>query len=97
MASVILIVGWLLPFSYLVKRLTGRPPERHTPLAVVIVMGWVAIFLERVVIVFPSISKADVLPFGPVELLMTAGFFALFALSWNRFLDRYGPALRQAR
>jgi hypothetical protein len=97
LAFVILIVGWLLPFSYLVKRLTGRPPERHTPLAVVIVMGGVAIFLERVVIVFPSIAKADVLPFGPVELLMTAGFFALFVLSRNRFLDRYGSALRQAR
>lgn len=97
LAFVILILGWLLPFSYLLKRLTGRPPQRHTPLAAVIVMGWVAIFLERVMIVFPSISQANVLPFGPVELLMTAGFFALFVISRNRFLERYGSALHQPR
>src|SRR5215813_4663259 len=42
---VIFIVGALVPFSYLLKRLTGRPPTAHKPLVVVIFMGWVAIFL----------------------------------------------------
>ena len=27
MAFVIFLVGWLIPFGYLLKRLTGRPPS----------------------------------------------------------------------
>ena len=45
-AWVVLIAGWLIPFAYLLKRLTGRPPVRHAPLFVVSVFGLVAIFLE---------------------------------------------------
>jgi hypothetical protein len=97
LAFVILIVGALVPFSYLLKRLTGRPPTSHRPLVVILFMGWTAIFLERVMIVFPSILDANVFPIGPVEILITAGFFALFVLARNRFLDRYGALLRQAK
>ncbi|MET0849945.1 MAG: hypothetical protein ABW020_02350 [Candidatus Rokuibacteriota bacterium] len=97
LAWVILIVGALVPFSYLLKRLTGRPPTAHKPLIVIIFMGWTAIFLERIMVVFPSISKANVWPIGIAELLITAGFFALFVLMRGRFLDRYGPLLRQER
>jgi len=53
LAWAIFIVGWLIPFSYLLKRLTGRPPTRHKVLKVILVMGWVAIFFERVLLVFP--------------------------------------------
>ena len=35
LAWVIFVIGWLIPFAYLLKRLTGRPPQRHTPLVVV--------------------------------------------------------------
>jgi hypothetical protein len=97
LAFVILIVGALVPFSYLLKRLTGRPPTSHRPLVVILFMGWTAIFLERIMVVFPSISTANVFPIGPVEILTTAGFFALFVLARNRFLDRYGALLRQAK
>ncbi|HEU5322815.1 MAG TPA: hypothetical protein VFX28_18560, partial [Methylomirabilota bacterium] len=34
LAWVILVMGWLVPFGYLLKRLTGRPPQRHGPLFV---------------------------------------------------------------
>jgi Ni/Fe-hydrogenase subunit HybB-like protein len=97
LAFVIFIVGWLIPFSYLLKRLTGRPPSAHRPLVVILFMGLTAIFLERVLLVFPSISKANVFPLGVTEILITAGFFALFVLSRNWFLGRYQPALKQAR
>ncbi|MBI1959087.1 MAG: hypothetical protein HYS36_07665, partial [Candidatus Rokubacteria bacterium] len=93
MAFVIFIVGWLVPFGYLLKRLTGRPPTAHKPLVVILFMGWAAIFLERILLVFPAISPDDVFPFGLMEILITAGFFALFALGRNRFLSRYGPLL----
>src|SRR5207244_8584906 len=32
LAWFVLVVGWLIPFAYLLKRLTGRPPQRHAPL-----------------------------------------------------------------
>ena len=97
MAFVILIVGALVPFSYLLKRLTGRPPTEHKPLVVILFMGWTAVFLERLVVVFPAITKDNVFPLGPSEILITAGFFALFVLMRDRFLGRYGALLRQPR
>ena len=50
---------------YLLKRLTGRPPQRHAPLFVISVLGLVAIFLERVLVVFPSVSMTSQVPIGP--------------------------------
>jgi len=91
LAWVIFAIGWLLPFSYLVKRLTGRPPERHAPLVIVAVMGLVAIFLERVFVVFPSVSPQSRLPFGVRDLLVTLGFLALFALSRRLYMQRVRP------
>jgi hypothetical protein len=91
---VIFVIGALVPFAYLLKRLTGRPPTRHKVFVVILFLGWIAIFLERTVIVFPSISKANAFPLGIVELLITAGFFAAFVLSRGWFLNRYRPNLR---
>jgi hypothetical protein len=93
LAFVVFVVGALVPFAYLLKRLTGRPPTRHKVLVAILFMGWAAIFLERIMIVFPSISSEDTLPLGPLELLITAGFLALFLLSRRWFLDRHSPAL----
>src|SRR5207247_368816 len=31
LAWLVFVVGWLIPFAYLLKRLTGRPPQRHAP------------------------------------------------------------------
>jgi hypothetical protein len=96
-AWAIFIVGWLIPFSYLLKRLTGRPPTRHKVFTVILFMGWIAIFVERILIVFPSIDKNMSFPLGIREILITAGFFALFVLSRQRFLAKYQPLLRQPR
>jgi Ni/Fe-hydrogenase subunit HybB-like protein len=93
MAWAIFIVGWLIPFSYLLKRLTGRPPERHRVFKVILIFGWVAIFFERMLLVFPALLRDNTLPIGPVEILVTLGFFALFVLSRNWFLARYKPVL----
>src|SRR2546425_9438344 len=90
---VVLVVGWLIPFAYLLKRLTGRPPQRHAPLVVVSVFGLVAIFLERVFVVFPSVSSSARLPFSLRDLAITAGFLALFVLSRRWFFARFKPVL----
>jgi len=93
LAFAIFFVGALIPFAYLLKRLTGRPPTRHKVFIVILFMGWIAIFFERIMLVFPTMSKSNALPIGPVEILITAGFFSLFVLSRNWFLGRYRPAL----
>lgn len=92
-AWAIFIIGWLIPFSYLLKRLTGRPPERHRVFKVILIFGWVAIFFERMLLVFPSLLHDNTVPIGPVEILVTLGFFALFVLSRNWFLAHYKPVL----
>lgn len=92
-AWAIFIVGWLIPFSYLLKRLTGRPPERHQVFKVILIFGWVAIFFERMLLVFPSLLRDNTVPLGITEILVTLGFFALFVLSRNWFLARYKPVL----
>jgi Ni/Fe-hydrogenase subunit HybB-like protein len=93
LAWVIFVVGWLIPFAYLLKRLTGRPPPRHTPLVIVAILGLVGIFLERVFVVFPTVSPANRLPLGLRDVMITAGFLALFALSRRWFMGRFKPVL----
>jgi len=96
-AWAIFIIGWLIPFSYLLKRLTGRPPERHQVFKVILFFGWIAIFFERMLLVFPALLRDNTMPIGPVEVLVTLGFFALFVLSRNWFIGRYRPVLNLSK
>jgi hypothetical protein len=48
-------------------------------------------------VVFPSLDRNIGFPLGIKEVLITAGFFALFALSRRRFIAKHQPVLRQAR
>jgi hypothetical protein len=96
-AWAIFVVGWLVPFAYLLKRLTGRPPTRHKVFTVILFMGWIAIFVERILIIFPSLDKNIAFPLGLPAVLITAGFFALFSLSRRRFIAKYQPVLRQPK
>jgi Ni/Fe-hydrogenase subunit HybB-like protein len=93
LAWIVMIVGWLIPFLYLLKRLTGRPPQRHTPLVVVAMFGLVAIFLERLLVIVPSVLPGAGLPLGWRELFITAGFLGLFILSRRWFFARFRPVL----
>ncbi len=97
LAFVIFIFGALIPFCYLLKRLTGRPPTRHKVLVVILFFGLTCIFLERIMLVFPALSKDNAFPLGVIQVLITAGFFGLFALSRGWFLNTFRPALNQPR
>jgi len=88
------LIGWLVPFAYLLVRLTGRPPESHRVLVGVACLSLTAIFLERTVLVLPSVVGRLVFPYGPVEILITAGFAALFILSYLVFVPRLGLGSR---
>jgi hypothetical protein len=87
-------LGWVIPFSYFLGRLTGRPPEGHRILIVISSMALLAVFLQFVVLVLPStvggLGAGNVL----LTLLMTAGFGALFALSFRVFVPRFGLTSR---
>jgi hypothetical protein len=92
LAWFVFVVGWLIPFAYLLKRLTGRPPQRHSPLFVMALFGLVAMFFERVLTIFPSVSAEGGLPLSLRDLLITLGFWALFVLSRRWFVGRFKPA-----
>jgi hypothetical protein len=89
---IVLIGGWLIPFMYLLKRLTGRPPQRHAPLFFISLLGLMAIFLERMLVVLPSVSMTSQV-IGGRDLAITAGFLALFVLSRRWFMGRFRPVL----
>ena len=93
LAWVVFVVGWLIPFAYLLKRLTGRPPQRHGPLFVIALFGLVAIFLERVLTIFPSVAAQGGLPLGLRDVLITLGFWALFVLARRWFFGYFKPVL----
>jgi Ni/Fe-hydrogenase subunit HybB-like protein len=84
-------LGWLIPFAYLLGRLTGRPPESHRVLVGVSCLSLTAIFIERIVLVFPSAAIGFGGPGAVViGVLVTAGFAALFALSFLLIVPRLG-------
>ena len=93
LAWIIFVIGWLIPFGYLLKRLTGRPPARHGPLFVVALFGLIAIFLERVFVIFPSVSAGSRFPMNWSDVLITLGFLALFVLNRRWFVLRFKPLL----
>jgi hypothetical protein len=91
-------IGWVIPFSYFLGRLTGRPPEGHRVLVAISCLSLAGIFIERIVLVLPSTVQEGVRHYGAgdvlLALLMTLGFGALFILSYRIFLPRFGLALR---
>ncbi len=91
-------LGWVIPFSYGLVRLTGRPPDGHRVLITVSCFSLLAIFLERIVLVLPSTMHPGGGGYGAVDVLltvlMTAGFGALFILSFRVFVPRFGLAPR---
>ena len=51
-------------------------------------VGLTGMWLERFLLVEPSLWTGDGLPFGPIELLVTAGVGALFVASYAALLRR---------
>jgi hypothetical protein len=94
LAWIAFTIGWLVPFGYLLGRLTGRPPESHRLLVGICCLSLTAIFLERIVLVFPSVTPSMGFAGAVITLLLTVGFGALFVLSYFVFVPRFGLATR---
>ena len=71
-----LVCVWLIPFIVLIGKRGKRTPAI---LGVVCAVGLIGMWLERYVLVIPSLSPTTI-PFGWVETLITAGFFGAFGL-----------------
>jgi hypothetical protein len=88
--AVTVVAGcFLVPFVMLLSRDVKRNP---TSLAAVSIVVIVSMWLERFVLVAPSLWKGEHLPLGAIEVLMTAGFLAAFVLCYVRVLGLV-PAL----
>ncbi len=85
-----LVLIWAIPFCMLMGK---RPKRTPAIMRVVCVLGLIGMWIERYVLVVPSLSPARV-PLGWIELLITVGFagaFGLTALPGLRMLP--APAL----
>ncbi len=84
------VCGWFLPFGYLLGRLTGRPPQSHRLLTGVACLSMLAIFVERIVLVYPAVSPHLSVRLALLTVLVTVGFGALFALTFRLCAGRMG-------
>jgi Ni/Fe-hydrogenase subunit HybB-like protein len=80
----ILIVSFIIPFLLLLSRRVKESPRILLPIALVILIG---MWIERYILVVPSLWHQAGLPFGWIELLITGGFLAAVALSYSAFLS----------
>jgi len=85
-------LGWtvlgmifILPFLVLLRRKWKMNPAVMIPVSLVVLGG---MWLERFILVAPSLWKEKSLPLGLSEVLVTAGFFGVMALSLSVFLRR---------
>jgi len=82
---VVLAVAFAIPFVLLLSREIKRHPAGLLTVAGIVLGG---MWLERFILVTPSLWTGDHLPIGPLEILVTAGVGALFALCYTAFLQR---------
>jgi len=72
----VVILMWVAPFLVL---LGARPKKTPAILGAISIGGLVGIWLERYVLVVPSLSQHEI-PFGWIEILVTVGFVGGFVL-----------------
>lgn len=82
----VFVMGFLLPFVLLLDRQVKRSP---VPLSLVSLLVLVGMWLERYILVVPSLSPAPNFPLGWMEVLITLGFASLFLLSWSAGMRRF--------
>ncbi len=85
LAWVILCMIFIIPFFVLLNRKIKIRKAPMVGLTVVILAG---MWLERFVLVVPSLWHAGSIPIGPLEVLITAGFLGLTGLCLILFLQR---------
>ncbi len=83
LSYVVVILMWVAPFLVL---LGVRPKKTPLILGTIALGGIVGVWIERYVLVVPSLSQ-HVVPFGWREILITLGFIGAFLLASSRGLE----------
>jgi hypothetical protein len=91
LAVTVLVTNFLLPFVILLFRSARENQKILLASALVIAAG---MWLERFLLVVPSITREPRIFLGWEELMITAGFFASFALTYVTALQRL-PGLKE--
>jgi Ni/Fe-hydrogenase subunit HybB-like protein len=86
LAWTVLFVCFAIPFVVLLSRNLKQKPAFMMVLAVIILIG---MWLERFLLIVPSLWKEGYIPLGLMELLITAGFFGIVALCVLLFLQKF--------
>jgi hypothetical protein len=86
LAWVVLLVFFVLPFIVLLRRNLKRKPNFMLGLSIFILGG---MWLEKLLLVAPSIWKERSIPLGWMEVFVTTGFFGMAAMSVLMFLRRF--------
>jgi len=83
---VALVAGYLAPFIVFLNRRVKQDPFALLPMGLVIAGG---IWMERYVMIVPSLWRGSAAPIGPFELMINGGFVAAAALSYLAFLRAF--------
>ncbi|MDY0042304.1 MAG: hypothetical protein RBS57_18500, partial [Desulforhabdus sp.] len=85
-AWTVLIISFVIPFAVLLSRKVKMKPLAMMALSGLILAG---MWMERFLLVVPSLWKGENIPFGISEILITAGFFGTIALCVLMFLQKF--------
>lgn len=85
----VLILGFVVPFVVLLRRKVKMKPIFMMVLAVLILVG---MWLERFLLVAPSLTREEGMPLGFMEIFISAGFLGLMAICLMVFFRNF-PAL----
>ena len=86
LAWAVLIVCFAIPFVVLLNRKVKMKPPAMVALSIIILVG---MWMERFLLVAPSLWQGEHIPFGIPEILITAGFLGTVALCILLFLQRF--------
>lgn len=79
-------MAFVIPFVVLLSRAVKTKPLALTAIAVI---AFVGMWLERFILVSPSLWHADSVPLGPIEFLVTMGTAGLFFWTYTTFLQTF--------
>jgi hypothetical protein len=86
LAWIVLGMAFVLPFAVLLSRKIKMKPLPMLVLSVVVLMG---MWLERFLLVAPSLWKGQDMPLGLMEIAITAGFLGAMGACILMFLKRF--------
>ena len=85
-AWLVFAMAFLIPFVVLLSRAVKSHARGLTAIALVVIVG---LWLERFILVSPSLWRGAGVPLGILEILITAGMFGLFVVCYTSFLRTF--------